>query len=58
MTCPRCGAAMNQHAFTVREPLDDREGERMDPALQGVVEEHHTCPACGTNASRPAEPSR
>lgn len=52
MPCPACGTPMNRHAEKVREPRDPEELSKMDPVLGGVVEEFHTCPACGRNAAR------
>lgn len=52
MLCPVCGTPMNQHAEKAREPRDADEIAAMDPVLGGIVEEFHTCPACGWNAAR------
>jgi predicted RNA-binding Zn-ribbon protein involved in translation (DUF1610 family) len=52
MTCPACGVAMNCHAEKPVDPLDAKEAEAMDPHLGGMIEEVHTCPACGRVASR------
>jgi len=53
MRCPRCGGVMNHHGEKLIEPRDAAEARRMDPSLGGLIEEMHTCPACGANASRP-----
>ena len=54
MICPACGAEMNHHAEKlVHVHLKGSADEaRLDPVLGGIVEELHTCPACGANASR------
>src|SRR5215469_18712125 len=54
MRCPKCGAEMNHHADKVLQAADPAEEWSVDPALGGVVEEMHSCPACGANASRRA----
>jgi NAD(P)H-dependent FMN reductase len=54
MRCPKCGAEMNHHAEKVLQPSGPIEEASVDAVLGGVVEEMHTCPACGTNASRRA----
>ena len=50
MKCPSCGAEMNMHA----EKIDYSTALRtqVDPDFGGAIEECHTCPKCGTNASR------
>ncbi len=45
MICPECGAEMNHHANKV-DYVSDETGSG-DPVFDGVVEEVHTCPACG-----------
>ena len=54
MRCPKCGAEMNHHAEKVLQAADPAEEWSVDPALGGVVEAMHSCPACGANASRRA----
>ena len=54
MRCPRCGVAMNHHADKLVY-ADGPDAAGVDPALGGRVEEAHSCPACGANASRPAD---
>jgi len=54
MRCPKCGAEMNHHAEKVLQAVDVADRSSVDPALGGVVEELHSCPACGANASRRA----
>jgi ribosomal protein S27AE len=55
MICPKCGAQMNHHADNLVYPASAREAENIDPALGGVIDETHGCPACGAVASRRAE---
>lgn len=52
MKCPACGAAMNHHAYKVDYYAALRDPASMDKDLGGVMEEFHTCPKCGSNASR------
>ena len=44
MICPVCGAEMNHHAMKLDYSVDD-----------GVVQEVHTCPACGDVELRQVE---
>jgi len=53
MTCPYCGAEMNQHGEKLMEPRTAEEARRIDPKLGALVEEFHTCPKCGKGAARP-----
>jgi predicted RNA-binding Zn-ribbon protein involved in translation (DUF1610 family) len=52
MICPECGAKMNYHALKIdyTAGLDDE--SEIDPALGGVWQEAHTCPACGETRLR------
>jgi ribosomal protein S27AE len=54
MQCPNCGAEMNHHADKVdyNAGLDDP--TLIDPDFGGVVEEAHTCAACGHTEMRVA----
>lgn len=45
MTCPECGAEMNQHAQKIVYGSDD--SAIVDPDFGGVVNEVHCCPKCG-----------
>lgn len=58
MSCPDCGVEMNHHAMKIdyTAALDDA-GE-IDPDLGGVLEEAHTCPACGQTHMRPVVEAR
>ena len=50
MICPACGAEMNHHAEKL---VYASPGERgYNALLDGAVEQSHTCPSCGTAASR------
>lgn len=52
MVCPRCGAEMNHHANKFADPRSAEEAARIDPALGGLLDEAHSCPACGAGALR------
>ena len=52
--CPRCGAEMNHHADKLLHPTGPVDDASVDRVLGGIVEELHTCPACGAGASRRA----
>ena len=54
MVCPTCGIEMNHHADKLVHPTGAADEAYMDPVLGGIVEELHTCPGCGTGASRRA----
>jgi predicted RNA-binding Zn-ribbon protein involved in translation (DUF1610 family) len=45
--CPRCGAEMNHHGNKMVY-------EDGDTLFEGAVIELHSCPNCGSAASRPA----
>jgi predicted RNA-binding Zn-ribbon protein involved in translation (DUF1610 family) len=49
MKCPRCGAEMNHHADKLL--ASDPEFSSRD-TLGSRVMELHSCPACGSSASR------
>jgi ribosomal protein S27AE len=53
MICRECGVEMNHHADKLIEPTSREEAARVDPALGGIVEEHHACPECGKGQARP-----
>ena len=52
MICPNCGTEMNRHADKLNFTLGLRHPNAVDPELGGIVEEIHTCPACGKTATR------
>jgi ribosomal protein S27AE len=58
MICPTCGIEMNHHAEKLVLPTNPVEASAVDPVLGGMIEELHTCPGCGSGASRRAEPAR
>ena len=58
LKCPNCGTDMNMHAEKIDYSGLLREPEAVDPLLGGTIEEFHTCPQCGTNASRRAPKPR
>jgi ribosomal protein S27AE len=45
MICSKCGHEMNHHAMKIDYSVDDP--ALIDPDLEGVLEEVHTCPNCG-----------
>ncbi len=53
MICPKCGAVMNHHADKLVDPVGAQQAAQADPALGGMLEEMHACPACGNVESRP-----
>lgn len=54
MTCEECDAEMNYHAEKVDYSSDAGEAGAFDADFGGVVEEVHSCPACGKTKTRPA----
>jgi len=54
MICPKCGGEMNHHADKVVHPTTVEEAKKVSLAFGGLVEETHSCPACGAMVSRPA----
>jgi len=54
--CPACGTAMNLHAEKIDYAAALGDPGAIDPLLGGVIEEFHTCPKCGTSASRRPHP--
>jgi predicted RNA-binding Zn-ribbon protein involved in translation (DUF1610 family) len=50
--CPGCGAPMNRHAEKVDYAAGLSHPDAVDPALGGVLEEIHLCPACGETVAR------
>lgn len=55
LICPKCGGAMNHHADKVVYSVAPLETRGTQSAFDGVVEETHTCPACGAIETRRAE---
>lgn len=55
MICPRCGVEMNLHAQKIDYAATPEEELAVAAEeLGGVLEEIHTCPACGDTESRRA----
>ena len=54
MICPGCGAEMNHHCNKLVYDIDPQRTRQIDPALGGFVDEFHTCPKCGSIATRAA----
>jgi ribosomal protein S27AE len=54
MICPRCGVEMNHHCDKLLYTVDPQDAMRVDPNLGGLIEEFHSCPKCGSGASRHA----
>jgi ribosomal protein S27AE len=49
MICPECGAEMNFHAEKL---IYSQSAPDSGAALEGQVEEMHTCPRCGGSEAR------
>jgi ribosomal protein S27AE len=54
MNCPRCGSEMNHHCDKLVYNVSADYAAGIDAPLGGMIEEFHTCPACGESASRPS----
>ena len=52
MKCPDCGAEMNHHADKL--VYDAAPGDAYEADEDGVILEAHTCPGCGSSATREA----
>jgi hypothetical protein len=52
MICSKCESEMNRHAEKLVDPISPQEATIADPVLGGIIDEFHTCPKCGANASR------
>jgi predicted RNA-binding Zn-ribbon protein involved in translation (DUF1610 family) len=52
LTCPDCGAEMNEHAVKIDYGVDDP--RRFDAIFGGTLKEVHTCPQCGRTEMRAA----
>lgn len=57
MVCPDCGVEMNHHATKIDYMAALDNPDAIDPDLGGVLEEAHTCPACGRTHMRLANDS-
>ena len=54
MICPNCQVEMNHHCDKLVYATDVPPAGAIDPNLGGFIEEFHTCPKCGSGASRHA----
>ena len=54
MICPVCRVEMNHHCDKLVYLTDLQQPIEIDPNLGGIIEEFHTCPKCGSGASRHA----
>lgn len=54
MTCPNCRVEMNHHCDKLVYAIEGPPAGAIDPNLGGFIEEFHTCPMCGSGASRHA----
>jgi NMD protein affecting ribosome stability and mRNA decay len=52
MKCPHCGAEMNHHADKL---FPTEVSELTEPVFGAKILELHSCPACGSAASRMGE---
>lgn len=52
MICPECGVEMNYHAEKIDHLTALRDPDSIDPDIDGAVSEIHSCPECGSSASR------
>ena len=52
MLCPDCGVEMNHHAMKIDYAAALEASETIDADFGGVLEEAHTCPACGKTQLR------
>lgn len=54
MVCPECGVEMNHHADKIDYTVSPDELSEMDAYFGGILEEAHSCPACGNTETRRA----
>ena len=52
MICPKCGGEMNHHADKLVDPTTPEQARKVNPAMNGMIEEMHCCPGCGAVESR------
>jgi predicted RNA-binding Zn-ribbon protein involved in translation (DUF1610 family) len=52
MICTECGVAMNHHAVKIDYAAALAGAKGFDDELGGVLEEAHSCPACGKTLMR------
>ena len=55
LICPNCRVEMNHHSDKLVYATDLPQAGAVDPSLGGFIEEFHTCPKCGGEASRHAQ---
>jgi hypothetical protein len=56
LLCPDCNVEMNHHATKIEYAAELAEGEdAADADTGGVLQEAHTCPACGRTHLRRSE---
>ena len=52
--CPDCGVEMNHHAEKIDYTASPDEWSATDAYFGGILEEVHSCPACGNTETRRA----
>lgn len=52
MICHNCDVEMNYHALKIDYTAAIDDETAVDPAFGGVLQEAHTCPACGETQLR------
>lgn len=52
MLCPDCGVEMNYHASKIDYTAALEDAKAIDDDFGGVLEEVHSCPACGKVETR------
>ena len=55
LSCADCGVEMNHHAEKIDYARTSQGEGASDEWHGGVLEEFHTCPACGRTSTRGAE---
>jgi predicted RNA-binding Zn-ribbon protein involved in translation (DUF1610 family) len=55
MSCPECGIEMRHHAEKIDYSQSSDDAGGFDAEMGGVLEEIHSCPACGKTKARPVE---
>ena len=57
MICPNCQVEMNFHAVKVDYTGVGNKTGSVDRMFGGILEEFHSCPKCGTTATREEQKS-
>ncbi|MDQ3819141.1 MAG: hypothetical protein M3362_15895 [Acidobacteriota bacterium] len=52
IVCPDCGVVMNHHAEKIDYTRPPDESSAADARFGGILEEVHSCPACGKTETR------